>query len=208
MTTGGPHWIRSHRADPVARVVADRHYNRQKPGTPQFVPPGSCLVLRTRDGDAIWVTSWPKAEFVKHAWAGAWVNSCFRNEAPDRYLSSDLIVEALARTVDFYGAPPALGMVTFINAAKTKAKRDPGRCYRRAGFGPARLTTSGWREPVPSERDVFTQGGLVALQLLPDAFPGLWLAHGRQRELTPPLPIPRASFSIDPTTGTVSEVSR
>ena len=38
-------WRLSHRADPEARVLADRHYNRQKPGTPQFVPPGRCLVL-------------------------------------------------------------------------------------------------------------------------------------------------------------------
>lgn len=38
-------WRISHRADPVACRIADRHYNRQKVGTPQFVPPGRCLVL-------------------------------------------------------------------------------------------------------------------------------------------------------------------
>ena len=34
-------WSVSHRADPAALRIADRHYNRQKPGTPQFVPPGN-----------------------------------------------------------------------------------------------------------------------------------------------------------------------
>jgi len=61
-------WRLSHRADQEARQIADRHYSRQKPGTPQFVPPGRCLVL-VCDG-AYWVTSWPFAEFTKHAWGG------------------------------------------------------------------------------------------------------------------------------------------
>ncbi len=39
-------WHISHRADPFARDIADRHYNRQKIGSPQFVPPGRCLVCR------------------------------------------------------------------------------------------------------------------------------------------------------------------
>jgi hypothetical protein len=66
-------WWTSHRADPRARVLADRHYNRQSVGTTHFVPPGRCLVLLTKQADALWVTSWPFAEYVKHAWAGAWI---------------------------------------------------------------------------------------------------------------------------------------
>ena len=38
-------WSLSNRADPFARDIADRHYNRQKIGSPQFVPPGRCVVL-------------------------------------------------------------------------------------------------------------------------------------------------------------------
>jgi hypothetical protein len=37
------HVALSHRADHRALPLADRHYNRQKPGTPQFVPPGRCM---------------------------------------------------------------------------------------------------------------------------------------------------------------------
>jgi hypothetical protein len=73
-------WTLSHRAEPRAVRIADRHYNRQKPGTPQFVPPGRCLVLVSADGLSVWVTSWPLPQYVKHRWPGAWVNSTFRRE--------------------------------------------------------------------------------------------------------------------------------
>jgi hypothetical protein len=146
-------WRLSHRADPRALPIADRHYNRQKIGSPQFVPPGRCLVLLTPNADALWVTSWPFAEYVKHEWAGAWVCSCFRNESA--ILSSDLIREAVAITRSVYGEPPALGMVTFVNADKVRHKRDPGRCFVKAGF----------------ERVGKTQGGLIALQMVRSEMP-------------------------------------
>jgi hypothetical protein len=74
-------WQYSHRADPLARAIADRHYNRQKIGSPQFVPPGRCIVLVATgslpEHGSFWVTSWPYAEYVRHAWPGAWVCSAF-----------------------------------------------------------------------------------------------------------------------------------
>lgn len=161
----GVKWQVSDRADPVSRALADRHYSRQSPGAAGFVPPGRCLVLRTPAGDAYWVTSWPFAEFVKHAWAGAWVCSAFRNESP--HLSSDLIRDAVAATL-YRWDPPELGMVTFVDAAKVRHKRDPGRCFVRAGF----------------ERVGRTRGGLVALQLLPEAMPEMEAPLGWQFAMT------------------------
>ena len=148
-------WLLSNRADPRAVRIADRHYNRQHIGSPQFVPPGSCLVLLTPEANALWVTSAPIAAYVRHAWAGAWVCSCFRNESQGQYLSSDLIAQAVAVTRWRYGEPPPLGMVTFVDASQVRHKRDPGRCYRRAGWQIAGTTA----------------GGLVALQLLPAEMP-------------------------------------
>ena len=146
-------WIKSHRADPDVLPLADRHYNRQKVGSPQFAPPGRCLVLKTVGRDAFWITSWPYAEYVRHAWAGAWVCSAFRNESA--HLSSELIREAVSATLARYGRPPDLGMVTFVDTGKVRKKRDPGRCYLRAGF----------------EVCGATKGGLLALQLLPSNMP-------------------------------------
>jgi hypothetical protein len=155
-------WILSHRADKQAAALADRHYTRQSVGSAQFVPPGRCLVLLTPDAAALWVTSWPDARYVKHAWAGAWMCSLFRNEAPDLYLSSTLIRDAVAATRAFFGKPPALGMVTFVDPSQVRAKRDPGRCYRKAGFHPVGSTKS----------------GLLALQLLPAEMPSKAAASG------------------------------
>lgn len=146
-------WFLSHRADPDVRPLADRHYNRQKIGAPQFAPPGRCLVLKTKELDAFWITSWPFAEYVKHAWAGAWICSAFRNES--NHLSSELILEAVAATRAKYPVSPVMGMVTFVDTTKTRKKRDPGRCYRKAGFLPVGKT----------------KGGLIALQLLPQDMP-------------------------------------
>lgn len=148
-------WQLSHRADPKAVPIADRHYNRQKVGAPQFAPPGRCLVLATPNYDALWITSFPFAQYVKHAWAGAYVCTMFRNES--NLLSSDLIREAVALTrwywtitPSWYKTPePELGMITFVDASQTRHKRDPGRCFRRAGF----------------EHVGFTKSGLYTLQL-------------------------------------------
>jgi hypothetical protein len=157
-------WTLTTRADPAARRIADRHYNRQSVGSKQFVPPGRCVVLRAPS--AFWVTSWPFAEYVKHRWAGSWVCSAFRNEnASD--LSSELIVEAIAATRAQW--PTALeSCVTFVDRTQVKHKRDPGRCFRRAGFV-----------------DVGeTEGGLVALALLPASMP-------------PPIPAMRDQLSFE-----------
>lgn len=131
-----PIWNRSWRADPRGRVLADRHYTRQKHGAKQFVPPGSCVVLLTPCGRGLWITSAPKREYVKHAWAGAWVCAMFRNEGAG--LSSEMIRAAVRETIDHYGDVPWRGMVTFVDPAKTASRRSrrsqPGECFLRAGF--------------------------------------------------------------------------
>lgn len=155
-------WHRSDRFDPAPRELADRHYNRQKIGSDQFVPPGRCLVLfaATATGKAFWVTSWPFAEYVRHAWPGAWMCSAFRNEGAG--LSSDLIRQAVAATRAYMGEPPDIGMVTFVNRAKVRGKRDFGYCYLMAGFEPCGET----------------KGGLLALRLDPSVMPDPQLPHG------------------------------
>src|SRR3954464_7518658 len=89
-------WALSHRFDARALPLADRHYNRRKVGSPQFVPPGRCVVLLDADATALWTTSWPYAAFVKHAWPGAWINSLFRNES--EAVASDLILGGISAT--------------------------------------------------------------------------------------------------------------
>lgn len=161
-------WRVSYRADAAARVLADRHYNRQKVGAPQFVPPGACYVLLSACKRAVWVTSWPKAEYVQHAWGGAWVNSLFRREGGAR--ASELIRLAIAHTRANWPTPPQ-GMVSFVDprhVPPVKRRLPPARqhrhvfeqegrtevygyCYLKAGFGHVG----------------YTKGGLWAWLLLP-----------------------------------------
>ncbi len=148
-------WHLSWRADPRARAIADRHYNRQTVGAEQFVPPGRCLVLLTAEAEALWVTSWPFARYVKHAWPGAWTNSYFRNESK-RHRASDLIREAVAATRWYFGDPPEPhGLVSFVDedeieVVKVRGKPTPGFSYLKAGF---HLVVDEQGEPVRTKEE-------------------------------------------------------
>ena len=146
-------WELSNRTDPEVRPLADRHYNRQHIGAANFAPPGRCLVLKTLNLDAFWITSFPFAEYVKHDWAGAFICSAFRNEGST--LSSLLVMDAVKATRWLWPKIPDIGMVTFVNPKFVRKKRDYGRCYLKAGF----------------KNVGKTKGGLIALQLLPEHFP-------------------------------------
>jgi hypothetical protein len=161
-------WYLTTRADPRGARLADRHYSRKTPGAAQFTPPGRCVVLLTTGGNALWVSSWPYAEYVKHEWRGAWLCSLFRNESD--VLSSRLITQAVAATRWQWGEPPTLGMVTFVDTTQVRHKRDPGRCFRKAGWQPV-----GW-----------TKSGLVVLQLLACDMPSASPASGTQLALFSP----------------------
>jgi len=156
-------WQMSNRADPEVVPMADRHYNRQKIGAPQFVPPGRCHVLKigTREqlatpntGGAFWVTSWPYTEYVRHAWAGAWVCSAFRSEGAG--IASELIRSAIASTVQKWPDIPELGMVSFIDPSKVeprpiRGRKTWGHTWFEAGF----------------DHVGYTKAGLWVMQMLP-----------------------------------------
>lgn len=172
--SGESPWRLSWRADPAVRAIADRHYNRQKVGAPQFVPPGRCLVLKTADLSAAWTVSWPFAAYAHHAWAGAWVNSLFRNEG--RILSSDLIRWAVAHTRATWPEVPELGIISFVDPEKTAPKEVPGWCYLRAGWSHVGFTET---------------EHLLAFQQLPGA------KIGRRSEPMPPaVPVPGRQPSL------------
>lgn len=148
----------SHRADPAAARLADRHYSRQTVGSPQFMPSGSCCVFLTECGRAVWGTSWQKPEFVDHAWPDAWVNTIFRSEGAG--LASELIAAAISATRAFYGKPPSRGMITMIDLEKVRpitvrSTKVWGWTYRKVGFKEVGETGS----------------GKLVLQLLPEEMP-------------------------------------
>lgn len=153
MSTDTCAWQVVKRNDIRARLLADRHYSRQKPGSPGFTPPGRVLILLTHAETAVWATSFPFAQYVHRVSPDAWTNCLFRNEG--EVLSSELIRQAVAITRWRYGEPPPSGMVTMIDRSKVRKKRDWGRCYRRAGF----------------EEAGETKGGLLIMRLAPEKMP-------------------------------------
>ena len=149
-------WVRSHRADVEVLPLADRHYNRQKVGSPQFVPPGRCLVLKAPQ--ALWVTSWPFAEYVRHAWAGAFVNSLFRKEGEG--LASVLIRDACAATRAEWPEMPEQGMVSFLDPNEIRPRKVHGRLCLGISYFEAGFAHVG-----------YTKAGLWVMQLDPGRFP-------------------------------------
>jgi len=117
--------------DQRARVLADRHYSRQRIGARQFMPPGRTLVLLADDLRAVWGV----ALNLDPTGAMRWRCTIFRNEGAA--LSSDLIREATERTFyrwsEKYGLPE-LPLTTEIDPELVRHKRDPGRCFLRAGW--------------------------------------------------------------------------
>jgi hypothetical protein len=126
----GSHWIRSKDGDPAGLALYRRHYSRhvyrdgRKPKL--FAGPGFKLVLITADLRALFV--WRK---FKDDSGQVGINcAIFRNEGP--VLSSLLILEA--EGLAWARWPNETRLYTYVNAGKVRAKRDPGRCFIRAGW--------------------------------------------------------------------------
>lgn len=145
-------WERVTSLDAGLRTLAAAHYSRQTPDSVQLAPPGRRVYFATPCRRALWASS--RQQFAAPHRLGSWVCTFFRNEGAG--LSSELIVTAVAATRFMWGEPPSRGMATEIDAGRVRRKRDPGRCYRRAGF-----LDMGER----------TKGGLIVLRLPVPAFP-------------------------------------
>ena len=146
--SGERHWYRVERCHPAAVALADRHYSRQTVGAAEFMPPGKTLVLVDALGTAVWGV----CENLDPAGALRWRCTIFRVERPaerphvsDRnerergggVRSSDLIREATEITFRYWERQhglPGIPLTTEVDPARVRHKRDPGRCFRRAGW--------------------------------------------------------------------------
>ena len=125
-------WLRVRVSNPTLRALRDRHYSTKYPGGATVGAPGERLAFITGDGRAGWITHRRYARLRE-----GFVCSFFRNEGPE--LSSALVLAALEATEREWGPPPR--WLTLVDVTKVRHKRDPGRCFRRAGFRPAGYTS-------------------------------------------------------------------
>jgi len=159
------------------------------------MPPGSCCVFGVEvpgryEYAALWGTSAPLAEYVRHKWAGAWVCTIFRNEST--LPGVQLIREAVAATLAYYGEPPLLGMVTMVDPRviegtfrRTSAGAELcwGYSFQRAGFRVAICPDHMIRVDDCQACHGLTKDGKVVLQLLPCDMPEPSRAIVAQRSL-------------------------
>lgn len=122
-------WIPVKDGNDTGRAIFDGHYSRyfyadgRKPKL--FVGPGEKLVLLTPDALALFV--WRK--FISMDRQEGVSCAVFRNEGP--MLSSTLIIAAQEIA---WARWPGQRLYTYIDPKKTRHKRDPGRCFLRAGW--------------------------------------------------------------------------
>lgn len=141
-------WIQVKDGNPTARALFSRHYtyNRRRDQISLWyaknrnytliVGPGEKMVMLTEDNLALFV--WRKFRSMDHQEG---VNcAVFRNESPT--LSSELI---RAADVIAWERWPGERHYTYVDPKKTRHKRDPGRCFIKAGWKHAGWTKKGLR---------------------------------------------------------------
>lgn len=124
-------WREVRRCDHRAVAIVDRHYSRQTVGAAEFMPPGETLVLLTHDEGAVWGACLN----LDPVGALRWRVTVFRRE--HGALASILIREATELTFARWrerGGLPDVPLTTEVDPRRTRPKRDPGRCFLRAGW--------------------------------------------------------------------------
>jgi hypothetical protein len=120
-------WQLTHKAHPDCAALADRHYNRRKVGSPQFMPPGQTIVLHLPGAVFGW---WrPKPGVRAMNGLDGWTCTIFRNETHPRILSSTLILAAET----FIAECGPDGLMTYIHDRKVRSV-NPGCCFKAAGW--------------------------------------------------------------------------
>ncbi len=145
-------WVETRDGDAHGRAIYRRHYSYRPYADARdpalFVGPGGKLVLIATDGRGLFV--WRSfiddatIDGERHAGPRDVCCSVFRNESGA--LSSALILQA--EPFAFSRWPGTARLYTYVDPSKVRRKRDPGRCFLRAG----------WR------RRGITKGGLVVLE--------------------------------------------
>jgi len=128
--------MRTTHFDQECRALADRHYSRRTVGARQFAYSGRKLVLRDAAGLVLFVWMYPDETMRMDGQVG-YNCAMFRNESARR--SSDIILEAESMAVEKWGPNR---MYTYVDPSKI-ASRNPGYCFKRAGWRFVRLSAGG-----------------------------------------------------------------
>jgi hypothetical protein len=155
-------WRLSSSSDPAALQVVDGtgpfiehgpHYSRRTPGSRTFTGVGQEIVLVSECGRAVWAVVRQRTPSARGTGGSrgrtgtpdpapryVWRNMLFRNLGAG--LSSELIVSATERTYQEwlarYRSLPSEALRTEIDIRRVRS-RNPGYCYKCAGWGNPRI---------------------------------------------------------------------
>jgi hypothetical protein len=134
-------WTIVRKFDPVAAKLADGHYSRRKPGSPQFMPPGQTLILLSDDATALfgWWRPHPDSGLKSMNGFDGWTCTIFRNTGAT--LSSRLIHAAENVLLVRHDIGPD-GFMTYVWDRKVRS-RNPGYCFKCAGYQVAGRSADG-----------------------------------------------------------------
>lgn len=124
------HWYLTKDGDESCLALYERHYSayRYADGRVrnQFVGPGETIVLRTREADALFV--WRR--FIDDSGQTGINCAVFRNEAPHKYKSSELVRQADAIAFFVW-----IGQrhYTYVSPRDVRSS-NPGFCFKAAGW--------------------------------------------------------------------------
>ena len=133
----GANWFGIKDGEIDASAMYHRHYsyaNYRAKNPKLFVGPGKKIVLMTPERGALFV--WRK--FIDKSRQTGVNCAIFRNERPDLYRSSDLILEAEQLA---WARWPGERLYTYVNAKKVKSD-NPGYCFKVAGWRVCGVTKS------------------------------------------------------------------
>ena len=131
-------WLPVSDHDTELRRLADKHYSRKTKGAKKYIGPGEYLALITPDGKAGFIWRKTNLELRMDAQEGIEC-TLFRNEAPELYLSSNLILEAEKLALQKW--PDAERFFTYVNPAKIRSTY-PGFTFIKAGYEKVGLSKS------------------------------------------------------------------
>jgi hypothetical protein len=145
----GGYWYGVRQTDPRVVALYRAHYSSAKKASSIYrrhgiAGPSDTVTLLTVDGRALWLS---QKNTVRDDGQEGINCAVFRNEG--EVLSSLLVQEATALVESMWPER----QFTYVDPRKTRHKRDPGRCFLRAG----------WRYADPK----YSKGGLVILEWLP-----------------------------------------
>ncbi len=135
-------WFQVRDGDPRLRPIYNRHYSSRGNTAPKITGPGSYVTLLTHDLGALW--AWRRFDDACELVPKGGVNcAVFRRERA-QLPASALILEAEPFALEKW--PDARMAYTYV-APERVASRNPGYCFKVAGYEAVGMTAGGHGRP-------------------------------------------------------------